>query len=128
MTASEHEALCSGVARHVMGWVSAEIPWAYDSRTSLWHTQDGDPVMTVFSWRPDRSDTQNMQVLDRMNELGFELVLTVRGNHTIAQFTLDSERVARSEDCDRRVALLRAALEAVDSPPNTGPSGCDSVC
>ena len=110
-----------------MGWVSAEIPWAYDGRTSLWHTQDGDPVMTVFSWRPDRSDTQNMQVLDRMNELGFELVLTIRADRAVARIMLDAEHVARSEDCDRRVALLHAALEAVDSPPYTGPSGCDSV-
>ena len=128
LTESEREALCSGVARHVMGWVSAEIPWAYDGMTSLWHTHDGDPIMTVFSWRPDRSDTQNMQVLDRMTDLGFELVLTVHGDRTVAQFALNSERVARGEDCDRRVALLRAALEAVDSSPNTGPSGCDSVC
>lgn len=128
MTESEREALCSRVARHVMGWVSAEIPWAYDGATSLWHTQDGDPVMTVFSWRPDRSDTQNMQVLDRMNELGFELVLTVRADRAVARILLDTERVAQSEDRDRRVALLRAALDAVHSPSNTRRAGCDAAC
>ena len=111
-----------------MGWVSADIPWAYDSMAPLWHTRDGEPVMTVFSWRPDRSDTQNMQVLGRMTELGFELVLTVRGDRAVAQFTLNSERVARSEHCDRRIALLRAALDAVRPPANTGRARGHAVC
>ena len=65
------EITCADAARLVMGWTAAEVPWAYDGVTPLWHTADGDPVMTVFSWRPDRNDTQNMQVLDRMLELGF---------------------------------------------------------
>ena len=127
LTVAEREALCAKVARLVMGWESAEIPWAYDAVTPLWHTEDGEPIMTVFSWRPDRSDTQSMQVLDRMIELGFELVLTVRGDRAVVQFTLDSERVAHSDGSDRRVALLRAALDAVNSPANPERAGGDTV-
>ena len=111
--------MCADVARLVMGWVSANVPWAYDGVASLWHTKSGDPLVTVFSWRPDRCDTQNMQVLDRMTELGFQLVLTVQEDRTVAQFNVGGEPVAHSEDRDRRIALLRAALDAVSSPPNT---------
>ena len=128
LTEPEREALCSGVARTVMGWVSAEIPWAYDGVTPLWHTSDGDPLMTVISWRPDRNDTQNMQVLDRMIELGFELELSVCGNRTVAEFTLESVPVARGEDRDRRIALMRAALDAVEAQPDASECGRDAAC
>ena len=107
------ELACADAARLVMGWTAAEVPWAYDGVAPLWHTADGDPVMTVFSWRPDRNDGQNMQVLDRMIELGFELTLTARGGRTVAQFGRGSGPPARSEDRDRRMALLRAAIAAV---------------
>ena len=107
------EALCAEAARFVMGWEAAEVPWAYDGATSLWHTAGGDPVMTEFSWRPDRNDGQNMQVLDRMIGLGFELVLTARGGYTTALFSRGSEKAARRRDRDRRIALLRAAVAAV---------------
>ena len=107
------EVLCAEAARFVMGWEAAEIPWAYDGATSLWHTAGGDPVMTEFSWRPDRNDGQNMQVLDRMIGLGFELVLTARGGYTTALFSRGSEEAARCRDRDRRIALLRAAVAAV---------------
>ena len=127
LTESERDSLCSGVARQVMGWASSEIPWAYDGMTSLWHTEDGDPVMTVFSWRPDRNDAQNMQVLDRMSELGFELFLTVRGDRTVARFSRGTERGAHGEDRDRRIALLRAALDAVGSPPTARRAGGDAA-
>ena len=81
----------------------------------MWYTADGDPVMTVFSRQPDRNDVQNMQVLDRMTDLGFELALTVRDKRTVMGFSRESGPVARSEDRDRRVALLRAALAAAKS-------------
>ena len=81
----------------------------------MWYTADGDPVMTVFSRQPDRNDVQNMQVLDRMTDLGFELALTVRDERAVVGFNRESEPVARSEDRDRRVALLGAALTAAKS-------------
>ena len=109
------EITCADAARLVMGWTAADIPWAYDGITPLWHTADGDPVMTVFSWRPDRNDTQNMQVLDRMLDLGFELTLTARGGRSVVQFSHGSGPPTRSEDRDRRIALLRAALAATRS-------------
>ena len=95
-----------------MGWTTVEVPWAYDGVVSLWHSADGDPLMTVFSWRPDRNDSQNMQVLDRMTGLGFELTLTVRGKRTVVQFSHGSRPVARNDHRDRRIALLHAALAA----------------
>ena len=106
------EALCAEAARLVMGWEAADIPWAYDGVTSLWHTAGGNPVMTEFSWRPDRHDAQNMQVLDRMISLGFELALTARSGRTVALFSRRSKEAARCEDRDRRIALLRAAVAA----------------
>ena len=111
----EPEIMCADAARLVMGWTAADVPWAYDGVAPLWHTADGDPVMTVFSWRPDRNDGQNMQVLDRMIELGFELTLTARGGRTVAQFGRGSGPPAHSEDRDRRIALLRAAVAAARS-------------
>ena len=108
----EPEIMCADAARLVMGWTAADVPWAYDGVAPLWHTADGDPVMTVFSWRPDRNDAQNMHVLDRMTELGFELTLTARDGRTVAQFSRGSGPPARSEGRDRRMVLLRAALAA----------------
>ena len=107
------EALCAEAARLVMGWETADVPWAYDGVASLWHTADGDPVMTEFSWRPDRNDAQNMQVLDRMIGLGFELTLAARGGRALALFSRGSGEAARHEAPDRRIALLRAAVAAV---------------
>ena len=109
------ELTCADAARLVMGWTAADVPWAYDGVAPLWHTADGDPVMTVFSWRPDHNDVQNMQVLDRMIELGFDLTLTARGGRTVAQFGRGSGPLAHSEDRDRRIALLRAAIAAARS-------------
>ena len=77
MSDADIETLCAGTARFVMGWETADVPWAYSDVASLWHTADGEPIMTEFSWQPDRNDTQNMQVLDRMIDLGFELTLIV---------------------------------------------------
>lgn len=107
--------LCAETARLVMGWTAADIPWAYDGATPVWHTSTGEPVMTVFSWRPDRNHAQSMQVLDRMVALGFEFTLTVSGAHTVVQIGRGSMPVARVEDADRRVALLRAALAGLGS-------------
>ena len=87
---------------------------AYDGVTSMWYTTNSDPVMTVFSWQPDRDDVQNMQVLDRMTDLAFEFTLTVRGERTVVGFS--REPVTRSEDRDRSGWLLRAALAAAKSP------------
>ena len=111
----DRELLCAETARLVMGWTAADIPWAYDGATPVWHTSAGEPVMTVFSWRPDRNDAQSMQVLDRMVDLGFELTLTVGGARTIVQIGRGSMPVARVEDADRRIALLRAALAGLGS-------------
>ena len=115
MSGSDPETACAEAARLVMGWRAADVPWAYDGIEPVWHTADGDPVMTVFSWQPDRNDAQNMQVLDRMIELGFELTLTACGERATAQFSRGSGPPARSEAPDRRIALLRAALAAAKS-------------
>ena len=109
----DHELMCAEIARLVMDWTATDIPWAYDGVTSVWHTAEGDPVMTVFSWRPDRNDAQTMQVLDRMLELGFGLTLTARGGRTAVQFSRGSMAPARVEHCNRRIALLRAALAGI---------------
>jgi len=120
MSADGPELLCAETARRVMGWTAADIPWAYDGTTPVWHTSAGDPVMTVFSWRPDRDDTQNMQVFDRMVDLGFDLTLTAGGGRTVVQVDRDDRGgraatpTARGEHADRRIALLRAALAGVD--------------
>ena len=106
------ELMCAEIARLVMGWAAADIPWAYDGVTSVWHTAAGEPVMTVFSWRPDRNDIQNMQVLDRMVDSGFELTLTACGERTVVEISRGSRPVARDDHESRRVALLRAALAA----------------
>ena len=112
MGGGDLELMCADAARVVMGWTAADVPWAYEGVAPLWHTADGDPVMTVFSWRPDRDDAQNMQVLDRMIELGFEFTLTARGGRSVVQFSRGSGPPGCSEDRDRRIALLRAALAA----------------
>ena len=110
---ADSEALCAEAARLVMGWETAAVPWAYDGVASLWHTAEGDPVMTEFSWRPDRDDAQNMQVLDRMIGLGFGCTLTAHGGRALARFSRGPDDTARCEDRDRRIALLRAAVAAV---------------
>ena len=115
MNDDDLETVRAETARAVMGWSAADIPWAYDGVTPVWHTSDGDPVMTVYSWRPDCNDVQNMQVLDRMVELGFELALTARGESTLVRFGRGSGPVACNEDRDRRIAVLRAALAAMKS-------------
>ena len=113
MSDDDHESMCAEVARLVMDWTAADIPWAYDGVTSVWHTAQGDPLMTVFSWRPDRNDVQNMQVLDRMLELGFGLTLTAGSGRTAVQFSRGSMPPARVEHRSRRIALLRAALAGI---------------
>ena len=112
MSDADIDTLCAEAARLVMGWTTADIPWAYSGVVSLWRTANGDPVMTEFSWRPDRNDAQNMQVLDRMIDLGFEFTLTARGDHAVALFGRGSGPGGRGEDRDRRIALLRAAVIA----------------
>ena len=118
MIDDDREHLCAETARLVMGWTAADIPWAYDGETPVWHTAAADPVMTVFSWRPDRNDAQNMQVLDRMVHLGFELTMTVRAGRTIVEIGRGPMPIARAEHDDRRVALLRVALAGVESARN----------
>ena len=113
MSDDDYGFMCAEIARRVMGWTAADIPWAYDGETSVWHAAGGDPIMTVFSWRPDRNDSQNILVLERMLELGFEIALTVRCERTVVEFSRGAASVARDEDRDRRIALLRAALAAV---------------
>ena len=115
MSDDDHESMCAEIARLVMDWTATDIPWAYDGVTSVWHTAGGDPVMTVFSWRPDRDDAQNMQVLDRMLVLGFGLTLTAGSGRTAVQFSRGSMAPARVEHRDRRIALLRAALAGIRS-------------
>lgn len=115
MSNDDHGSMCAEIARRVMGWTAADIPWAHDGETSVWHTPGGDPVMTVFSWRPDRNDSQNMQVLERMLELGFEIALTACRERTVVEFSRGAAPVTHEEDRDRRTALLRGALAAVAS-------------
>ena len=115
MSDDDLEFMCAEIARLVMGWTVADIPWAYDGMTSVWHTAAGDPVMTVFSWRPDRNDAQNMQVLDRMVDLGFGLTLTVCGERVVVQISRGSRPMARDDHESRKIALLRAALAATKS-------------
>ena len=111
MVDDDLERMCTEIARLVMGWTAADIPWAYDGVTAVWHDAAGVPIMTVFSWRPDSSDAQNLQVLDRIVDLGFELTLTVHGERTVVEITRRSKPVARADHPNRRVALLRSGAE-----------------
>ncbi len=116
MSDDDPELLCAETARRVMGWTAADIPWAYDGVAPVWHTAAGDPVMTVFSWRPDHDDAQNMQVFDRMVDLGFDLTLTAEDGRTVVRVGRDDPAAppaARVEHADRRIALLRAALVGI---------------
>ena len=44
MSDDDRELLCAETARLVMGWTAADIPWAYDGATPVWHTSAGEPV------------------------------------------------------------------------------------
>ena len=43
MSDDDLETVRADSARAVMGWSAADIPWAYDGVTPVWHTSDGRP-------------------------------------------------------------------------------------
>ena len=71
------DALRDAVSREVMGWIVERIEWAYSDTTLVWHDTAGHPVLTRYSWQPDRHDAQAMEVVDRMIELGFRFTMGV---------------------------------------------------
>ena len=113
-TEGGRETLRDAVARDVMGWKILRIEWAYSGTTEVWHDTGGLPVLTRYSWQPDRRDSQAMEVVDRMLDLGYRFALSAGDGPAIAVFESASAS-SRAEHCDRRVAILRAALEAVSS-------------
>ena len=106
------DALRDAVAREVMGWKAERIEWAYSGTTLVWHDDAGHPVLTRYSWQPDRRDAQAMEVVDRMLELGFRFTMGAGEESTCASFERNSV-CFRIEHRDRRIAILRAALGAV---------------
>ena len=108
------DALRDAVAREVMGWKAERIEWAYSGTTLVWHDDAGHPVLTHYSWQPDRRDTQAMEVADRMLELGFRFTMGADDRSACVSFERDSV-CFRIEHRDRRIAILRAALGAVSA-------------
>ena len=106
------ETLRDAVAREVMGWRVERIEWAYSGTTPVWHDSGGLPVLTRYSWQPDRRDAQAMEVVDRMLELGFRFTMGAGAGLAFAAFESGST-TTRIEHRDRRIAILRAALGAV---------------
>ena len=106
------DTLRDAVAREVMGWKVERIEWAYSGTTLVWHDAAGHPVLTRYSWQPDRHDAQAMAVVDRMLELGFRLMMGAGEGSAWVSFERDSV-ASRFVDRDRRIAILRAALCAV---------------
>ena len=113
MNAEQRHALRDAVARLVMGWDSAEMKWAYSATATLWHGPDGEPRMTVQSWRPDEDDAQCMGVADRMVELGYEYVLGSGTGGAYAKFIRGGREPPPTVHRERRIALLEAALAAL---------------
>lgn len=114
MNTKEREQLRDDIARRVMGWTLRRNSWAYSETASVWHTQEGMPVMTRYAWCPDESDAQAMKVLDRMTAIGFDHTLGISGGTEFTIFEREGEEAVRVEDGDRRLVLLRAALGAID--------------
>ena len=106
------DALRDAVAREVMGWKVERIEWAYSGSTLVWHDSAGHPVLTRYSWQPDLRDAQAMEVVDRMRERGFRFVMEAGEGSTCVTFERGSVS-SRIEHRDRRIAILRAALDAV---------------
>ncbi|MBF2761488.1 MAG: hypothetical protein ISN28_14725 [Ectothiorhodospiraceae bacterium AqS1] len=106
------------VAREIMGWQVIEMAWASDQTVPVWHDAKGDPVMSEFSWRPDRDEAQNMQLIERMIDLGYDFDLSLKRDHAIARFVA-GHRFGQSLNPDRKLAALEAALEAVRSRPES---------
>ena len=111
-TEEAREALRDAVAREVMGWRVERIEWAYSGTTLVWHDSGGLPVLTRYAWQPDRRDAQAMEVLDRMLALGFHFAMGAGGGLAFAAFARGAVST-RIEHRERRVAIVRAALEAV---------------
>lgn len=125
MTDAERERLRDEVAGRVMGWSLAEVSWAYGRSVQMWHAGADVPLLTRDTWRPDESDAQCMQVLDRMVELDFDYALGGRAGRASAGFG-PGAATACEEHAERRIALLRAALAALDAaPPGRSGSGRD---
>lgn len=110
--------LRDAVAREVMGWEVRRIEWAYSGTTLVWHDSEGLPVLTRYSWQPDRRDVQAMEVVDRMLALGFRFAMGAGEGLAFAAFECGA-RSSHAEHHDRRIAILRAALGAVSGsrPP-----------
>ncbi|WP_156013115.1 hypothetical protein [Thioalkalivibrio sp. HK1] len=106
-------------AREIMGWQVIEIAWAGDQTVPVWHDAKGDPMMSEFSWRPDRDEAQNMQILDAMLDLGYDFDLSVKRDHAVARFVAGSNRLGQSLNPDRKLAVIEAALEAIRSCPRS---------
>ena len=111
-TEDARDALRDAVAREVMGWSVECIEWAYSGTTLVWHDSAGHPVLTRYSWQPDRRDAQAMEVVDRMLELGFGFMMGAGAGLAFVAFESGSTST-RIEHRDRRIAILRAALGAV---------------
>ena len=113
MAIEERTRLREESARLVMGWRPVRIPWAYSGVADCWENSDDIPVMTCHAWRPDEDDTQCMRVVDRMVELGFVCSLVIEPGRVGAAFGNQGVLPSPLEHPDRRIGLLRAAVDAM---------------
>lgn len=106
--------LREAIATRIMGWQPAERSWAYSGGATLWYDATGVGLLPVQAWRPDADDHQCMQVIEKMEALGFAYCLRGTAGHSEAVFYLpgDEPPTAQSHP-DRRRAILEAALRAI---------------
>ena len=115
MTEEQRIALRNAVGERVMGWTSRRIAWAYAETAELWHDAHDLPVMTHDSWRPDLNDGQVLTVLDQMVARGFNYSLGNTAQTAFAEFHGADALAVRAEHAERRIALLHAAVAAVEN-------------
>lgn len=101
------------VARSVMGWRLASVPWAYSGSTNCWLNDDDAAVLTQHAWRPDEDESQNSQVLQQMLTLGFDCSAEFAADENVVSFTRDLKEGVPVCHAERRVAMLLAALAAL---------------
>ena len=101
------------VAQRIMGWQAASRSWAYQDVATVWHDEQGTPLIPTHAWRPDADDAQAMQVLARMLQLGFSYVVNGTEGHCRVSFRYGDIDKGIAEHSELRPALLTAAVAAM---------------
>ncbi|NKC11858.1 MAG: hypothetical protein GKR94_06545 [Gammaproteobacteria bacterium] len=109
------DALDEQVAIHVMGWTTAQIPWAYTAAACCWLNSDNTPLMACHAWRPSRDESQCAQVLETLRARGYSCTIDLSPTTVTTRFFGGTTALSSCTHPDRRIALLRAALQAASS-------------